>query len=800
MNNNEQISKHKDEKDLKEVINDYLGYWYLFVLGLIISLGIAYTYLRYTTPRFLTQASVLIKDDSDAGFSGDLQSLFRFSGFSNRFISGRMENEVAVFKSKQLISEAIKELNLNITYETLGTIKSSELYPYKPITVKYLSFNNPVQNNPVPPLLVEIISTNEFRISISGSGNPETYSFGDTVTFPFGEVLVLPEFDSSKPKAFEKYIGNTISVRYRSLENSAFQFQKRLRIVNELKSSNVVALSMQSPVRSKSKDFLNELIRQYNIDASRDRNEVAENTARFIDSRLEIISKELDSVELGKAEFKSENKLTDIIAEAQLTLESSQEYDVKQLDLGTQMQLADYMYEYVDQSDSYALIPANVGIENTELSDLVARFNSLVLERERLLRNSTLQNPVIINLGNQLDGMRSGILESLQNQKRSLEITAKDVGLKESLLESRIRKVPIQEKIFRSIERQQTVKEQLYLFLLQQREQTSIALSIKSDKAKIVDSAYSTKVAVYPNRRMILAGAFLGGLLVPFGFLYLFFMFNTKIQSIKDVEMILPQIPMVGEIPKLGKQQDELVRINDRSILAESFRILRTNLQYLFVNKFDAGKEGNCIFVTSTIKGEGKTFVAFNLALTLALTGKEVVLVGADIRNPQLHRYLPPELKDKTGLTEYIVNTDLTTEDLVERSTYNENLSIVLSGVIPPNPAELLMQQRTEDFFKELEEKFDYVIVDTAPSMLVTDTILINKLSDVTLYVIRANYTDKKLLEFPQDAMEDGRLTNVALVLNNVEMNNFGYGNKYGYTYSNERISFWKRLFKRPRF
>jgi capsular exopolysaccharide synthesis family protein len=288
----------------------------------------------------------------------------------------------------------------------------------------------------------------------------------------------------------------------------------------------------------------------------------------------------------------------------------------------------------------------------------------------------------------------------------------------------------------------------------------------------------------------------LAGLLVPFLFIYGALVLNLKVTNRRDLERVLAGVPIIGEIPRLKKSDEELIQHNDRSVLAESFRILRTNLQYMFVNKTDTSSGSHTIFVTSTIKGEGKTFIAFNLALTLALTGKKVVLVGADIRNPQLHRYLPEIYKEVKGLTEFIVEKDISVTDIAMKSEYNPNLQIILSGAIPPNPAEVLMGDRTGEFFEQLNRHFDYVIVDTAPSMLVTDTILINKYADILLYTIRAGFTDKRLLEFPADAIEDGRLSNVALILNSVSMSNFGYGNKYGYTYANEKLPLIKRIFR----
>jgi capsular exopolysaccharide synthesis family protein len=384
----------------------------------------------------------------------------------------------------------------------------------------------------------------------------------------------------------------------------------------------------------------------------------------------------------------------------------------------------------------------------------------------------------------------------LQNTSNALKISLRDLNIQEARLNSKIAQVPEKEKLFRGIERQQTIKEQLYLFLLQQREEASISLAVTAPKAKIVDMAYSSKAPVSPNKPLFYLGALLAGLLVPFIVLYGSFILNTYVANRRDVERVLPTTSIIGEIPKLKRGDEELIKHNDRSILAESFRILRTSLQYLLVNKSENLPKKKTVFVTSTIKGEGKTFVAFNLALTIAMTGKKVALVGADIRNPQLHRYLPEKFRKNKGLTEYIIDHSLTISDLEAQSEYNENLSIVLSGAIPPNPAELLMLERSAEFFKELSDRFDYIIVDTAPSMLVTDTILINKLADITLYIVRAGFTDKRLLEFPKDAIEDGRLSNIAIVLNSVDMNNFGYGNKYGYTYSEEKKSLISRIFR----
>ncbi len=780
------------ELPLREIIEQYTRYWYLFILGVVIAFLLAFIYLRYTTSLYQTRATIIIKDEKSASSPMEMAAFSQFGSFLSRFNTSKIDNELAIFNSKRIISKTVKELGLNIKYESAGSIKTSEIYSYIPFTVQYQSFKEEDYKDIVPKLFIEVLSDTEYILEDELQKVDGTYKFGERVSLPFGEITVLPNMEN--PENFKSFIDRTIIVSYRPVENVALDYQEKVLIENEIKASNVLELSLLTPVTEKAEDFLNELISQYNQDAIADRNEIAKNTSAFIDSRLQIITRELDSVERNKEIFKSNNRLTDIQAEAQIILENASEFNKKQLGVGTQLELSKTMIDYMEKSSSNELLPSNIGIESEDVALAVNNYNQLILYRNKLLQSSTTKNPVVQNVDEQIGQMRSSILSSLKNSSNSLKIAMKDINNQESILNSKISQVPAKEKIYRGIERQQTIKEQLYLFLLQQREEASITLAATSPKAKVVDNAYSTKIPVSPQRPLIYLGALLAGLLVPFMGIYGVNLLNTKVTSRRDVERHLPTTPIVGEIPKIKRGDSELIQHNDRSIMAEAYRILRTNLQYLFINKLEENNTGKTLIVTSTIKGEGKTFVAFNLALTLALTGKKVVLVGADIRNPQLQRYLPDHLKTKKGLTEYIVYGDMQVEDVVAQSEYNSNLSIVLSGAIPPNPAELLMQKRTTTFIDELKKEFDFIIMDTAPSMLVTDTILINKLADITLYVVRAGYTDKRLLDFPQDAIDDGRLSNVAIVLNNVNLNNFGYGNKYGYAYSREERSLLQKL------
>lgn len=784
---------HKDHS-LREIIEPYTRHWFWFFVCFMLAIAGAFIYLRYATNSYSSKATVIIKDEKSAA-SPELAAFSDLGGALRRFGNNKIENELAIFRSKRIIREVIENLDLNVTYSAIGTIKTSELYDYKPFVVQYLSFNDSLSAISIPKLYFEIISETQYQLENESKSIQLQPDFGEKVSLPFGDITVLPNLDNIE--LFHKHVGKSISVTYRDIDKIANSYQRRVKVVNDIKNSNVVSITMESPVPEKADDFINELIFQYNKDAILDRGQVAKKTSDFIDSRLEIITRELDSVERNKERFKSSNRLTNIEAEAQLILESASEFEKNQFNVNTQLELANTMIDYMEKSSNNDLLPSNIGLESDNINESVNNYNQLILQRNKLLKTSTAKNPVVVNVNGQIDEIRSNILEGLKNTTNSLKISLRDLNFQESILNSKLSTVPTKEKVYRGIERQQTIKEQLYLFLLQQREEASISLAVTAPKAKIVDKAFSSNVPVSPNKPIIYLGAIAMGLLFPFLVIYGRSLLNNRVLNRIDIEQKLPTTSLIGEIPKLRKGEEQLIQLNDRSILAESFRILRTNLQYLFINKLEKSKKANTVFVTSTIKGEGKTFVAFNLALTLALTGKKVALVGADIRNPQLQRYLAKESQKRKGLTEYILDESLTVNDLAAKSIYNENLCIVLSGIIPPNPAELLMSQRTQDFFSEIRDLYDYVVVDTAPSMLVTDTIIINKLADVTLYVVRANYTQKRLLEFSSDAIADGRLTNVATVLNNVSLSNFGYGNKYGYSYNEETKSLKQRIFGR---
>ncbi|MCF6307386.1 MAG: polysaccharide biosynthesis tyrosine autokinase [Flavobacteriaceae bacterium] len=785
MNQNLENSDKK-EITLQEIISDYTRFWYLFVIGIAIAVVVAYTILRYATPVYETQTTIIVKDERSGGGAVELAAFSELPFFANSFSSKKMVSEIVIIKSRNIISKTLKALDLNIVYNVEGTIKGTELYGYKPIKVNFIDSKND-KNLAVPKITISILDKIKFKLTIAEELDSKTYSFGDVLKFPFSEIVVLPNFEDEEK--YSIYLNRPIHVQYYPIEKVARLYQGKIEAIHDGKNGDVLQLKIKSTLPEKAEDFLDELVYQYNQDAIYDKNQIALKTSQFIKSRLEIITKELDSVENNKELFKSRNRLTDIESESNLMMENASEFNKRQVDLSTQIQLSKSMVSYLESSSSTELIPTNVSLGKNEVALSINTFNQLVLERNKLLENSTPKNPVIRNIDGQLKHLHISILKSTKTQQDRLQLILKDLNVEENKFNSKLSQVPKKEKLFRGIVRQQNIKEQLYLFLLRQREEISISLAVTSPKAKIVDKAISSNTPVSPKKGIILLVSILLGLLIPFIIIYLKYLLDTKINNRRDIERIVGNIPVVGEIPRLGKNDKQLIAINDRSLLAESFRILRTNLQYLFINAEKENNSSKTIFVTSTVHSEGKTFVTFNLALSLASINKKVILVGADIRNPQLHRYFADGDKNQEGLTDYIVRDNLSINSIVKKSEFHPNLDILLSGAIPPNPTELLMMPKIKIFFQELQEQYDYVIVDTAPSMLVADTILINKYADVTLYVTRASYTDKKLLDFLTDSVKDKKLKNVGVVINYVDTANYGYGNKYGYTYGERKKS-----------
>lgn len=789
MDEQNRSSQEANTPHLRELIFQYLRYWPWFLITVLLALATAFLYLRYTTAVYESSATILIKDDKNGGLSE--LAAFQDLGLSSSNVSG-FEDELLILKSKSLTERVVRELDLNIRYFAEGNVKTAELYKGLPFNVFLL---HPSDSMDFSGASFYILPKSEKKFDLwnESQSSKIEYAFGDTLSLSTYKIVVRPNLKVMADRDNTNL--DPIKVVINSILATVEASQRDIQVSQIVEKSNGIRLSMTSSNTERSEDILNELIHQYNEDAKEDRNMVARNTANFIAGRLVIISEELDSVETGKVEFKQSNKLTDIAVEGEIFLQSESEFTNKVLEVETKLELAKNIIDYVRNGSKSDLLPTNLGIEGEGTSSAITAYNHAVLERNRLLRSSTEKNPVVINLDNQISELKLTVLEGLINSRRALEIKKNDLNAQEARLGSKLSAIPPKEKIFRSIVRQQEIKETLYLYLLQKREENAITMAVTTPKAKIVDYAYSSRMPVAPKKKIVMLAAFIIGLLIPFSVIYLRDILDNKIRDKSTIESRSKDNPVIGEIPKLEKRDTDLVQRNDRSLLAESFRLLITNLQYLFLGDSVNETKGKTIMVTSSIKGEGKTFVSVNLALTLADSGAKVVLVGADIRNPQLQRY-DPDAPFKRGLVEYLVHDDILYNELLQQSEIHENLKILFSGSIPPNPAKLLMQPRVNELFETLRSNFDYIVVDTAPAMLVTDTFLINKYADTTLFVMRVGVSDKNLIDFALDTIKTKKLKNVAFILNSVNFNNFGYGNRYEY-YHIKKETAWEKFKKR---
>lgn len=776
------------EINIREELEKYLRYWPWFVLSVLIALGYAYFKLRQTTPIYSTTATIIIKDGKNS--QNTEMAAFSELGLIGGMNSNSIENEIGIMRSRRLMESVVKSLNINIQYFDEQKLRNQELYINTPILALPMMMDEEKLRNVVGNTFrINYAGDNEILITRLSDEKTIKEKLGTPVDLDFAQVIfteneLLPKAALNKDRP--------ILVKFSPVENVASYYRRDLNVMVKEKNSSLIELAINDPVQEKAEDILDQLVLEYNREAIEDKNLVAMNTAEFIDERLSIINEELDSVETGKVEFKEDNRLTDIQAESQLFMSTASEFKGRQQELGTQIELADAMLNYLRTSSTGDLLPANLGIQESAVNSGIEEYNQLVLERNRVLSGSTEINPVVVKLDRQIEELRGNVLQSLSRMRSNLKITEGNLNRQAASIGSQISAVPSKERQLLSIERQQQIKQTLYLFLLQKREENSLSLAVTAPKAKIVDTAYSSSIPISPNPRNVYLTALLVGLGIPFAVIYLKNLLNNKVRNRADIESVAGEIPIVGEIPKIGKGNKELIQQNDRSVLAESFRILHTNLQYLLVNS--GGKtEGITILITSTIKGEGKTFTAFNLAVTLANTGKKVVIVGGDLRNPQLQRY-EPQSREFSGVSDYLVSQDTGLQKFIKKSSLHANLDLLASGSIPPNPSELLRQDKARQMFEQLENLYDYVIIDTAPAMLVADTFLIQQYADLTLYVARAGYTERKLLNFAVDSKRDGKLKEVSFVLNNVEAANFGYGNKYGYAYGEQRSSLWNRI------
>ncbi|SDG45620.1 GumC family protein [Psychroflexus sediminis] len=783
-------SPEDSSEDLKKIVLQYLKYWPWFIICLVISVSVALIYLRYSTNIYQTNAQIkILKDQSGLDLSG-------LSGGSPLIDMSKvnLENERSVLKSRRIALKVVKNLDLTSSYYKSGSLKSSVIWEdERPFTVFWIE-NDSIYDSATPLYTVEFISLNQFEIS-----NPETnfskeYRVGEPMNVE-GYPLVL-NFNPNYNGDITQLVGSTFNFNFRSTSQAVSSLTNQISVEPLGDRSEILNISIKGQNKEKNEDILNALIDQFNADGIEDNRLIAKRTEEFVIERLEYLVSELDTVESGLANYKSENDLVQIENNATALFGKSTEAELRVFEISNQLSLTKNFKEELLEQSEYDLLPARIGIANDNLNSFTETYNQKILERERLLISSTLENPSVKEVEKLIQQLRNNILNTINNYIKSLEISLEKVKRREREFDLNIGKLPGQEKEIRNIQRQQAVKEKLYLFLLQKREEAALSYAITAPIIKVVDYAYTQPTPVSPKSQIILLSSLVIGLVVPFGVLYMLFLLDTKIKTKDQIRAFLPGIPLVAEVPQHKAEENKVILPNDRSSIAESFRIMRTNLNFMRVKKESSSlSDSEVVFVTSTTKGEGKTFVAINLASSLVAAKKKTLLIGCDLRNPQIHNYLNLK-KNKIGVSNYLYDDTITFEDLIIKNALESlNLDVILSGDIPPNPAEILMSSKFAQLLEEAKKQYDYIIIDTAPTILVTDTILISKYADITLYITRAGFTDTRLLPHIRDLKEQKKLVNMGIIINGLDevgINAYNYGYGYGYGANQEKKKFWK--------
>lgn len=747
--------------DIKELIFKYLAYLHWIVLGVFIAFTAAFLYLRYASESYQSSNVIKILDNNNSGFKLPSDAMNFFS--RNKI---NLENEIEVLQSSIILERVVDDLDLQNSYFAKGSIKEIELGPTAPF---YIQWNGTAE------VVDEIQTTLEVEFVSGGfysNGTKELKKIGQPYSLNGYSYIIFPKNKSDGPKS-----GNFIIKKYK--KTTAVQIVKSMLGVAPVgKNSELLRLTITANNPQKAADIANKLAEVFNQDGVNDRQQVHKKTIEFVNERFEYLFKELDSIESNKANYKQSQKITDFLSDAGALLSTKSGTNIELNQAQTQLVLSDILIETLIKAPYNELLPANIGLEEVNVANLIAQYNDLVLKQQKMLQTLGENAPLIQELKATQKEVKNNIKISLNTYKKVLQSKLAAVQNISNKQANEYAALPYQEKAIRSIERQQEIKETLYIILLQKREEAAVNLAIINPSIKIVDFAKPLVTPISPKKEITYALALLLGLGFPIGVLYLYFLFDTKIHNKNDVLAVVQDIPVIAEIPHI-EASSKLVQHLDRSVLSEAFRMLRTNLNFLLKDS----QQSQVIFTTSTIKGEGKTFVSMNLAITLSALGKKVVLVGADLRNPQLHKQLLIS-KHQKGVTNYLHNTVTKVSDIIQDGKqYNLKCDLVFSGAIPPNPAELLSNGRFEMLLDELKQQYEYVVVDTAPTLLVTDTSLIATLSDVIVFVIRANHTEKNLLHFINELKAHGKIKNAGIVLNNVGEQK-GYGYKYGYSYS----------------
>lgn len=781
------MNEQDEEKiNYQELLFRYIIHWPWFVASVLVCLIGAWVYLHFQTPVYQVSASIMIKDDKKGGGSTDLENL----GIGGVITSTQsIDNEIEVLRSKTILKEVVNNLELYITYYDEDEFPKKELYQTSPVIVNLTA--QEADKLPGSALLAMKLSP-EGVLDVNLKVGLKEYNQRfeklpavlptDAGTFGFASKDSLSGGQMEGYKG-ERHIRAVVSRPF----GVAKGYQEALSIAPTSRTTSVAVVSLMNTNVQRARDFINKLMEMYNRNTNNDKNEVAEKTREFINERIKIIDEELGSTEDKLEAFKRNAGLTDISSDAQLAVSGNAEYEKRRVDNGTQINLVRDLIKYINNpSNEYELLPGNIGLSDAGLTTQIGRYNELIIERKRLLRTSTESNPMIVNLDTSIRAMKSNVQAAINGTLQGLLIVKADLEREAGRFSRRISDAPGQERQYVSIARQQEIKAGLYLMLLQKREENAITLAATANNAKIIDEPVATGGPLSPKPNMIYMIALVLGVGLPVSVIFLIGLTKFKIEGRGDVEK-LTRLPIVGDVPLTDEKAGSIAVLeNQNTLMSETFRHIRTNLQFMLEN------DQKVILVTSTVSGEGKSFISSNLAISLSLLGKRVVIVGLDIRKPGLNKIFNIPRKEQ-GITQYLSNPEKNLMDFVQPSDVSKNLYILPGGTVPPNPTELLARDGLDKAIETLKKSFDYVILDTAPVGMVTDTLLIGRVADLSVYVCRADYSRKAEFTLINELATDNKLPNICTVINGLDLQKKKYGYYYGYGKYGKYYGYGKR-------
>jgi capsular exopolysaccharide synthesis family protein len=761
-----------DTVNIREIFEKYARHWKFIVICVVLAFIIGFLYLKSRVPTYESKAMVIVRDDKSGVLSEEI-NIFSDLGIITQ--KGNIYNEIEIFRSRRLLTQVIKDLSLNISILKEGDFLHPNYYYYKDAPIK-LQIETPFVDIDKITVRFEFSPTDNhaFKLKeIYRDQNGEEIStyigkckYGDLIETSIGVIKIEKNnWDQEN---------EDLIIIINDIENTVNEYRDRLTIQTVNRDASAIEIKITGPNKELNNDFLNTLILRHQSQAIQDKNIIARNTSQFIDERMKVIEDELSDIEEILQTFMSSEKIVDINLSVQNILNKESSVEKNLIDAYVQLKLAQQIRTYLDQhTDFSTLLPANLGITDQSINNMTKDYNQLVLERNALLLNSSPQNPLVTKIEKQIIALRASLSESLDNLIENLKLQTQTLEGTISNYTSNLSSVPAVERRYREIMRQQQIKETLYLYLLQKREETEIAMASTVGNVKLVDPAYSSIKPITPKKTASMLVALIIGLFFPIIVIYFRDLFDNKVHTTEDLEFL--NVPIVSNIPL--KKSDDIIVIkeNIKGHLAEAFRTLRSNLEFIFIDKKE---KGNTIFVTSTVPGEGKTFVSLNLAVSYTLINAKVLILELDLHAPRISHYL--NMPESKGISDYLKDDNMSINDIIIHSVEYKNLDYITTGTIPPNPSELLMRPKLADFFDAIKKEYDYIIVDNAPIGLVVDTLSIISYADIILYVVRAEYLDKRALGFTNNFIKNKNVNNISLVLNGTKVKSHSY---YGYGY-----------------